>query len=317
MYRIGVDLGGTNIVSAVIDESNKIIARAAEKTNAPRPADEIFDDIAKTIRNAIANAGITMADVASIGVGTPGSVNKEKGLIEFANNLAFDNVPAYDMLRERTGCQNVYFDNDANCAALGEAVAGVGKGVKNFVAITLGTGVGSGIVVDGKLVTGVNYAAGEMGHTVIVYNGEQCNCGRRGCWERYSSATALIQQTKDAMIKDPFTKMWDMVEDGKINNVNGRTAFDAMRAGDETATAVVKNYMGYLACGMVNIINTFQPDVLCVGGGVGNEKENLLGPVRKLVEAQIYSIHASKQTKICAAELGNDAGIIGAALLTE
>lgn len=317
MYRIGVDLGGTNIVSAVVDETNRIIARATEKTNAPRPAEEIFDDIAKTIRNAIANAGITMADVESIGVGTPGSVNKEKGLIEFANNLGFENVPAYDMLRERTGCAKVYFDNDANCAALGEAVAGVGKGAKNFIAITLGTGVGSGIVVDGKLVTGVNYAAGEMGHTVIVYNGEQCNCGRRGCWERYSSATALIQQTKDAMKKDPFTKMWDIVEDGKLRNVNGRTAFDAMRAGDETATAVVKNYMGYLACGMTNIINTFQPEVLCVGGGVGNEKENLLGPVRKLVDAQIYSIHASKHTKICAAELGNDAGIIGAALLTE
>ena len=317
MYRIGVDLGGTNIVSAVVDENHKIIARATEKTNAPRPAEEIFDDIAKTIRNAIANAGITMADIESIGVGTPGSVNKDKGLIEFANNLGFDNVPAYDMLKERTGCQNVYFDNDANCAALGEAVAGAGKGVKNFVAITLGTGVGSGIVVNGKLVTGVNYAAGEMGHTVIVYNGKQCNCGRRGCWECYSSATALIQQTKDAMLADPFTKMWDMVEDGNIRKVNGRLVFDAMRAGDETAANVINEYMGYLACGMTNIINTFQPDVLCVGGGVGNEKENLLGPVRKIINNQIYSIHAWKQTKICAAELGNDAGIIGAALLTE
>lgn len=317
MYRIGVDLGGTNIVSAVVDENNKIVARATEKTNAPRPAEEIFDDIAKTIRNAVANAGLKMDDIESIGVGTPGSVNKEKGLIEFANNLGFDNVPAYDLLSTRTGCSKVFFDNDANCAALGEAVAGAGKGVKNFVAITLGTGVGSGIVVEGKLVTGVNYAAGEMGHTVIVYNGEQCNCGRRGCWERYSSATALIKQTKNAMLADPFTKMWDMVDDCDIKKVNGRTAFDAMRAGDETAKKVVENYMGYLACGMTNIINTFQPDVLCVGGGVGNEKENLLGPVRKLVKNQIYSIHATKQTKICAAELGNDAGIIGAALLTE
>ena len=207
MYRIGVDLGGTNIVSAVVDENNKIIARAKEKTNAPRPAEEIFDDIAKTVKDALYSAGLTMDDIESIGVGTPGSVNKAKGLIEFANNLAFDNVPAYALLKERTGCKNIYFDNDANCAALGEAVAGVGKGAKDFVAITLGTGVGSGIVVDGKLVTGTNYAAGEMGHTVIVYDGEQCNCGRKGCWERYSSATALIQQTKDAMIKDPFTEL--------------------------------------------------------------------------------------------------------------
>ncbi len=316
MYRIGVDLGGTNIVSAVVDENNKIIARAKEKTNAPRPAEEIFDDIAKTIKDALYSAGLTMDDIESIGVGTPGSVNKAKGLIEFANNLGFDNVPAYALLKERTGCKNIYFDNDANCAALGEAVAGCGKGAKDFVAITLGTGVGSGIVVGGKLVTGVNYAAGEMGHMVIVYDGEQCNCGRKGCWERYSSATALIRQTKDAMIKDPFTKMWDIV-DGDIRKVDGRTAFDGMRAEDDTAKKVVANYMGYLACGMSNIINTFQPEVLCVGGGVGNEKENLLGPVRKMINSQRYSVHAEKQTKICCAELGNDAGIIGAALLRE
>ncbi|MBQ7961167.1 MAG: ROK family protein [Clostridia bacterium] len=316
MYRIGVDLGGTNIVSAVVDENNKIIARAKEKTNAPRPAEEIFDDIAKTVKDALYSAGLTMDDIESIGVGTPGSVNKAKGLIEFANNLGFDNVPAYALLKERTGCKNIYFDNDANCAALGEAVAGCGKGAKDFVAITLGTGVGSGIVVGGKLVTGVNYAAGEMGHMVIVYDGEQCNCGRKGCWERYSSATALIRQTKDAMIKDPFTKMWDLV-DGDIRKVDGRTAFDGMRAEDDTAKKVVANYMGYLACGMSNIINTFQPEVLCVGGGVGNEKENLLGPVRKMINSQRYSVHAEKQTKICCAELGNDAGIIGAALLRE
>ena len=315
MYRIGVDLGGTNIVSAVVDENHKIITKASTPTLAPRPAEEIFDDIAKTIKEAVSKAGITMSVIESIGVGTPGSVNKEKELIEFANNLGFDNTPAYKLLRERTGCNNVYFDNDANCAALGEAVAGAGKGVKNFVAVTLGTGVGSGIIVDGKLVTGVNYTAGEMGHMVIVWNGEQCTCGRRGCWERYSSATALIQQTRDAMVIDPFTKMWDIVEDGDIRKVNGKTAFDGMRAGDATATKVVEKYMGYLACGLVNIINTFQPEILCVGGGVGNEKENLLGPVRKLVKAQTYSIHAEKQTKIVPAELGNDAGVIGAALL--
>ncbi|MCD7828560.1 MAG: ROK family protein [Clostridiales bacterium] len=317
MYRIGVDLGGTNIVSAVVDDNCKILAKGSRKTNAGRPAEDIFDDIAMTVREAVGNAGLAMSDIESIGVGTPGSVNKEKGMIDFANNLGFDKVPAYHLLNKRTGCKNIYFDNDANCAALGEAVAGAGKGVKNFIAVTLGTGVGSGIVVDGKLVTGVNYAGGEIGHTVIVFNGEQCSCGRRGCWERYASATALIQQTKDAMNADPYTSMWDNVEDGKIQNVNGRTAFDAMRAGDATAKKVVSTYMGYLACGLVNIINTFQPDILCIGGGIGNEKENLLAPVRKIVKAQTYSIHAEKQTVICPAELGNDAGIIGAALLTE
>ena len=316
MYRIGIDLGGTNIVAGIIDENNKIVAKASRKTNAPRAAEGIFDNMAAAVKDAMAQLGVTNDDVISIGVGTPGSVNKELELIEFANNLGFDNVPAYKMLRERTGIQNVYFDNDANCAALGEAVAGCGKGVKDFIMITLGTGVGSGIIVNGKLVTGLNYAAGEMGHTVIVYNGEQCNCGRRGCWERYASATALITQTKDAMRKNSSSLMWEMVGND-LNNVSGRTAFDAMRKGDEAAKKVVDKYIGYLACGISNIVNIFQPEILAVGGGIGNEKENLLEPVRRVLASERYSIHAKKQTRLMAAELGNDAGIIGAALLDE
>lgn len=316
MYRIGIDLGGTNIVAGIVDERNNIVAKASRPTNAPRAAELIFDDIAAAIRDAMANAGIKKDEVISIGVGTPGSVNKEEELIEFANNLGFDNVPAYALLRERTGITNVYFDNDANCAALGEAVAGCGKGVKNLVMITLGTGVGSGIIANGKLVTGVNYAAGEMGHMVLVYDGLQCNCGRKGCWEKYSSATALIAQTKDAMRKNFNSMMWDLV-DGDINKVNGRTAFDAMRKGDLTAQTVVNQYVSYLAVGIGNVINIFQPDIVCVGGGIGNEKENLLAPVRKLLGSEVYSIHAKKQSKLMAAELGNDAGVIGAALLDE
>ena len=316
MYRIGVDLGGTNIVSAVVDDNYKIVSKGKAPTNADRPAEEIFDDIAETIFTAVKESCLEMSDIASIGVGTPGSVNKANGLIEYANNLGFDKVPAYDLLASRTGVKNIYIDNDANCAALGEAVAGAGKGVKSFVAITLGTGVGSGIIVDGRLVTGVNYAAGEMGHMVIAAGGEQCTCGRRGCWEAYASATALIRDTKRAMKMNPYTVMWDMVGDD-LNEVGGRTAFDAMRAGDATAKQVVENYIYYLACGCTNIVNTFQPDMLCVGGGVGNEKETLLVPLRRLVAASRYSIHAEVQTQIVSALLGNDAGIIGAALLDE
>ncbi|MCH5197403.1 MAG: ROK family protein [Oscillospiraceae bacterium] len=316
MYRIGVDLGGTNIAVGIIDEQNNIIARGARKTNVPRAAELIFDDMAAAIKDAMDSKGLTNADISSIGVGTPGSVNKELELIEFANNLGFDNVPAYKLLRERTGIQNVYFDNDANCAALGEAVAGCGKGVKDFIMITLGTGVGSGIIVNGKLVTGKNYAAGEMGHSVIVFGGLQCNCGRKGCWEKYSSATALISQTKDAMRLNPDSIMWDEVN-GDYNSVNGRTAFRAADKGDAAAKKVVNTYISYLACGVSNIINIFQPDILCVGGGIGNEKENLLVPLRRIAGSEIYSIHAQKQTEIMSATLGNDAGIIGAALLDE
>ena len=313
MYRIGVDLGGTNISAGVIDDKLEIIGRGKLKTNCPREAELILADVAKAVELAAADAGIGMKDVVSIGIGTPGSVNKTTGYIEYANNLDFDKVPATQILEARLK-KTVYLDNDANCAALGEAVAGVGRGVSSFVAITLGTGVGSGIVLDGKIVTGVNDGAGEMGHMVIVADGERCTCGRRGCWERYASATALIQQTKDAMHHDMDSKMWELVG-GDINRVSGRTSFDAMRAGDKTAKKVVDKYIFYLAVGIINIVNALQPEIICIGGGIGHEKENLLVPLRKYVARERYSIHADRQTEILSAQLGNDAGIIGAALL--
>ena len=315
MYRIGVDLGGTNIVAGVVDEYYKIVAKAKRKTACPRPAGEILADIAACVNEAVKTAGITMDEVKSIGIGTPGSVNKRMGIVEYANNLGFDKVPARDILLKYFD-KPIYIENDANCAALGEAVAGAGGNVENFVAITLGTGVGSGIIVNGKIVNGCNDAAGEMGHSVIVVDGEPCTCGRKGCWEAYSSATALVRQTKAAMEENKASLMWEVV-DGDISKVNGRTAFDAMRKGDTAAKQVVDTYIRYLAAGVTNVVNTFQPDVLCIGGGIGCESEPLLAPVREYVAKERYSIHCGKQTQICSAVLGNDAGVIGAALLDE
>lgn len=313
MYRIGVDLGGTNISVGVVDNDFNIIGRGKMKTNAPRPAEEIFADIAKAIELAVDDAGINMDQISVIGVGTPGSVNDETGYIDYSNNLKFDMVPAKEMLESITG-KPCFFANDASCAALGELYAGAGKGHKNLVAVTLGTGVGSGIVIDSKVFRGANSAGGEIGHTVINVNGEPCNCGRNGCWERYASATALISQTKVAMEEYSDSKMWNCAG-GKLENVSGRTAFDAMRMGDEIAKDVVDKYIYYVAVGVINIINVYQPDVLCIGGGICNEGETLLAPIRKYCEEERYSKYAKKQTYICKAELGNDAGVIGAAML--
>lgn len=315
MYRIGVDLGGTNISVGVVDEDFNIIGRGKTKTNSPRPAEEIFEDIAKCISMAADDAGISLDEVNVIGVGTPGSVNDETGYIDYSNNLRFDKVPAKQMLEELTG-KPCFFANDASCAALGELYAGAGKGCKNLIAITLGTGVGSGIVIDGKVFRGANSAGGEIGHTVINVNGAECTCGRKGCWESYASATALIAQTKHAMKENPESKMWNCAGND-IESVNGRTAFDAMRMGDEAAKAVVDKYIYHVAVGIINVINVFQPDVLCVGGGICNEGETLLAPIRKYVVEERYSKYAQKQTEICKAQLGNDAGIIGAAMLGE
>ena len=314
MYTIGIDLGGTNIVASVVDDDYNIIGTSKTPTNSPRSADEIFDDIADVCEEAVKTAGLTMEDIDSVGMGTPGTVNQD-GVIEFANNLAFNNVPARTMLAKRINKpeEKVFIENDANCAALGEAYAGCGNGAKDFVAVTLGTGVGSGVIIGGKIVNGVNYAGGECGHMVIVVDGEQCSCGRKGCWEAYASATALIRQTKKAMEEYPDSLMHKLAkEEGKVS---GRTAFDAMRLGDIAGIKVVDDYIKYVACGLINIVNALQPEIICIGGGICNEGETLMKPLRRFVQSERYSIQSKIQTKIVKAELGNDAGVIGAALL--
>ena len=313
MLRIGIDLGGTNIVAAVVNDEYEMVGKAKTPTATPRSADEIFDDIAKVCKEAMAQAGVTIKDISSVGIGTPGTVNKE-GVIEFANNLGFVNVPAKEMLIERLGIENVYVDNDANCAALGEAQAGSGHGAKDFIAVTLGTGVGSGVIINGKIVAGVNNAGGECGHSVIVVDGEPCTCGRKGCWEAYASATALINQTKAAMEKYPDSVMHELVK-ANGGKVDGRTAFDAMRRGDIAGIKVVDAYVKYVACGLINLVNIFQPETICIGGGICNEGETLLRPLRRYIDSERYSVYSKIQSKIVKAELGNDAGIIGAALL--
>lgn len=311
-YYIGIDLGGTNIVSAVVTDKYEILAKASVPTAMPRDAASIFDDIAKTGFEAVEKAGLTMDDVEWIGLGTPGTVNQKNGYIEYANNLKFDNIPARDMLQDRFH-KTVYLENDANCAALGEAIAGSGHGTPNFVAVTLGTGVGSGVIINSNIITGVNFAGGEWGHMVIVKDGEPCGCGRHGCWEAYASATALIRQTIASMNKNPNSLMHAVAK--KEGKVSGRTAFDAMRLGDKDAAEVCKQYIEYVACGVTNLINALQPEVLCIGGGICNEGETIMQPIREYVARERYSVHSSLQTKIVKAELGNDAGLIGAALL--
>ena len=296
MYTIGIDLGGTNIVASVVDDDYNIIGTSKTPTNSPRSADEIFDDIADVCEEAVKTAGLTMEDIDSVGMGTPGTVNQD-GVIEFANNLAFNNVPARTMLAKRINKpeEKVFIENDANCAALGEAYAGCGNGAKDFVAVTLGTGVGSGVIIGGKIVNGVNYAGGECGHMVIVVDGEQCSCGRKGCWEAYASATALIRQTKKAMEEYPDSLMHKLAkEEGKVS---GRTAFDAMRLGDIAGIKVVDDYIKYVACGLINIVNALQPEIICIGGGICNEGETLMKPLRRFVQSERYSIHSKIQTK--------------------
>ena len=311
-YYVGIDLGGTNIVAGVVDEEYNIIAKASTKTNCPRPEKEIADDMARMAIEAVKNAKLTMDQIEWIGVGTPGIANSETGIIEYSNNLGFKNTPMVKYIQE-TIDKPVFIENDANAAAYGEFVAGAAKGAKNAVCITLGTGVGGGLIIDGRIYSGSNFAGAEIGHTVIEVDGAQCSCGRKGCFEAYSSATGLIRMTKEAIAEHPDCIMAQSEkEKGKVT---ARTSFDCMRAGDKYAKAVVDKYIKYLAAGITNTINIFQPDILCIGGGVCNEGDPLLLPMKELVAKEVYTRNSEKNTEIVIAKLGNDAGIIGAAFL--
>lgn len=298
-YRLGVDLGGTNIAVGVVDEDNRIVSRVSMPTALPRPADAIAASIAEACVKAIGEAGIEREDIVSVGVGTPGAVNSS-GIVENDANLGFVNTPLRDMIYDLLKIET-FIGNDANCAALGEQVAGAGRGTKNFIMVTLGTGVGGGIVLDGKLLTGVNGAAGEIGHMVIDHEGIPCQCGRIGCFEQYASASALIRFAKERNL-----------------DVNGaRDVFDLAKADNIVAAEVLDSYFDYLSTGIANLINIFQPEVIAIGGGIAGQGEELLKPLVKKVESKRYTKYSKKQTVITVAKLGNDAGIIGAASLKE
>ena len=311
-YYIGIDLGGTNIKAGVVDEDFKIIAKATCKTNLPRPAEDICRDMAEVAKQAVKEAGLTLDDIQSVGIGTPGTANSAEGIIEYSNNLGFKDFHVVELMKTFID-KPCFVENDANAAAYGEFVAGAAKGANNAVCITLGTGVGGGIIIDGKIYSGFNFAGAEIGHTVVDPNGPMCTCGRRGCFEVFSSATGLIRMTKEAMEEDKTSVMNEMSE--KMGKVSARTAFNAMREGDKAGKAVVDKYIKYLALGITNTINIFQPDILCIGGGVCNEGDPLLLPLKELVAKEVYTKNSAKNSEIVIAKLGNDAGIIGAAFL--
>lgn len=312
MYNIGIDLGGTNIKVGIVNENYEIISRASVKTNLPRPAEGIVEGICEAVNLALDDAKIGIGDVTSIGIGTPGSANRKTGVVLYSNNLGFDNVHLGEMLKKKLN-KDIYIENDANAAAYGEYLTGSGKGYENVVVITLGTGVGGGVIIDGKIYTGFNFCGAELGHTVIEYNGRPCTCGRKGCFEAYASATALITSTKKAMEANKSSKLWKIA--GSLDNVDGKTAFDGMRAGDETAKGVVDEFIQYLGCGLTNIVNIFQPQILLIGGGVCKEGDNLKLPLKEIIKREEYCIDENNATVLDICKLGNDAGIIGAAFL--
>ena len=314
MYRIGIDFGGTNIAVGLVDENMNIVAKESRPTNRGRSVDLMVADMADICRSLLNKIGAGFEQLESIGIASPGTINSATGEVECYHGMSLDHYPMVSILSSYLdGYKNIRIANDANAAALGEVKAGAAKGASEAIMITLGTGVGGGIIIGGKIYEGFNFSAAELGHIVIEKDGLPCPCGRHGCWEQYSSATGLIRMTKEAMEENKESALWSVCPD--IDKVNGKTVFDGVELGDETAKKVLDKYYSYLACGLANIVNIFQPEILCIGGGICGQGENLRRPIEKLVMDEQYAKTTAHKTKIVIASLGNDAGIIGAALL--
>lgn len=314
MYNIGVDLGGTNIAAAIVKENGEIVRKASVPTGAEREYAQIVKDMAELCMKLINDQGISPEVIGSVGIGSPGIVDAANGVIVYANNLNFKDAQIANTFKKFLN-KPVYLENDANAAAYGEYVSGAaGIKYKDLVAITLGTGVGAGIIVDGKIISGSFGAGGELGHVVIDVDGLPCTCGRCGCWESYSSATSLIRASREAAKKHPESMLNKFV-DNDLSRMNAKIPFDAAQANDAAAIEVINMYIKYLAIGLVNVINMVQPQVIVLGGGISAQKDNLLIPLKKRMVDEIYGGQENFKTEVKIAELGNDAGIIGAAML--
>ena len=307
---IGIDLGGTFIKGGIVTENGEIILQDKVPTESDKGAKQVLQNIATLCETLLKNANATKAEIQGIGMGVPGMIDSKRGVVVYSNNLNWQDFAISEDLQALTGLP-VKIANDANVAALGETKFGCGKEYENTVLITLGTGVGGGIVIDGKLFEGNQGAGAELGHAVIVAGGERCTCGRKGCLEAYASATALIRDTKRAMQNNPTSKAWGV---GGLDNVDGKTAFDYKDV-DETAKTVVENYLEKLGVGLVNIANEFRPQAIILGGGVCAQGDALVKPLQKQMDSEIFAGDKGPAVKILTATLGNSAGLLGAAAL--
>lgn len=313
-YYVGIDLGGTNIAAGVVDEDYNIIARHHIRTCTSKTFEELVADIAKTAYDVVEKANLSLKDeIVSVGLGTPSCINPETGMLIYANNLNWKNVPLPTEMEKHFQVP-VFIRNDADCAALGEVLAGAARKYDNALMVTLGTGVGGGIIMNKKIFNGCDHMGAEIGHSKLVFGGIKCNCGQYGCFESYASATALIRQIKEAMQQHPESLINKLCGDNK-DSVDAKVAFDAAQLGDATALKLIDQYINYLAAGLSTLIVIFRPQVIIVGGGISNQREYIIQPLKQKLISYTFAAEQIGVPHVCIAELGNDAGIIGAAMI--
>lgn len=310
-YIIGIDIGGSYIKSGIVKYDGEIVA----SMKIPTPMSVgvgSMENVFKTIAARLTEqAGITKENIIGVGVGSAGAVDSSRGEVCFAANLTMERFPLASVAEEALGLP-VKVANDANCACLGEWKFGSGKNFSDMILVTLGTGVGGGIIVDNKLLTGNRGAGGEIGHMLLCKGGRQCSCGRKGCFEAYVSGGALVSQTIEAMQKDRKTKLWKIMDESKM--ITPKLIFDMSRE-DKLAKKIVGDYIVNLAEGLVDLGNIFRPQAIIIGGGLSAQGDYLIAPVREYVNGHLFAKDTTPQVEILQAKLGNNAGVIGAASL--
>ncbi len=311
-YYIGIDLGGTNIKVGVVSAQGRILAECSTKTMPERPYQELVKDMSLCISHILQQTGLTVDDIVSVGIGIPGVADQHKGSVIFCTNLGWRDVPLREELQKYIP-KPVYIDNDATVAGYAESISGVSRGCSCSVFLTLGTGLGAGIIINGRPWSGAHGVGSEIGHMTMVVDGVPCTCGNDGCVERYCSATAIIRMAKQACLGYPDCDMMQRVK-GDMNRINAKTVIDSAKAGDPVAMRVFDRYCKYLAIAVNNITAFLDPEMIVLGGGVSTAGDFLLNNVRnQLPRYLMYKTLPSPE--LCLAQLGNEAGIIGAALL--
>ncbi len=312
-YRLAIDMGGTDIKTGVVDDQFRIIKRHVIPTGPERPFEVVVADMARAAKDVAEMCGLTFKDFPCVGVGVPSCINPHSGLLVFANNTNWRNAPLREELRKHIPLP-VYIGNDANCAVVGEAMAGAARGKKDVLMITLGTGLGGGLILDGKLYLGADGMGMEPGHTILVHDGIECTCGLKGCLESYGSVVALIRQAQEAMAQHPESCLHkDMAANG--GKLNGKVIFDCAIAGDETAQQVVDQFLEYVANGIGSLVNLFRPEIVLIGGGICDAGDYLMNPLNEKIPKYTFASDIIGSPPAIRATLGNAAGTIGAACL--
>ena len=311
MVAIGIDIGGMSIKGAAVDSNGRVYDRFSMPFVKGEPGEKTIRKLAEIVKEYIASQHLE-GKIEGIGIGSPGTLDVENGIVNYANNLGWSDLPVAKLMQE-TLPYPVRLTNDANAAALGEAKFGAGKMYDTVIMLTLGTGVGGGIIINGKLFEGNEGKGGELGHVVVQVDGEPCSCGRKGCFEAYSSATALIRETKKAMLKNKRSLLWKISPE--IELVGGKVVFEGAAKGDKTAIRVLNNYVKYLGEGILNYCNIFRPNVIVLSGGIANAGDALFNPLNAYIKERYYGYKRTPEVKVVPAELGYDSGKIGAAAL--